>query len=256
MFRALRIALRLSKIQSLWINSTGLEIGDGGQIRNKAKEYVANLGQNIDTAWIFALVNYTLGNPYPEQKLAIARSLLFFLVRRGAHLDTDPTVRASARQAAIEMLEGAVEVDMREAPAPPAVDGDVEPYVRWYVRFSEDLAFLRVAFIHNIDAFSDAAVRSVMKNEKKINDPVALMELTREVIAAYKEVIAPLVERRGFFDLESQALGSVADYVIHGELGRRLLCDRYAVPRAEEMPRLAEDLRQASMIWEAEGLES
>lgn len=104
MFGALKAIGKLTKMSSTWASITSIDPGDRGQISKKANEYMANLKMSPEDAWLMALVNWTKGMPWPKEKKLVANGIIRFVDTSAAKLDVSPTVAASARQVAHDIL--------------------------------------------------------------------------------------------------------------------------------------------------------
>lgn len=79
MFETLRNGHKLGAMASKWVDCTGLDPGDRGQIAKMASNLVANSVAQPEDAWLTALLKWMNGMPWPEDKVNVAQALIHFL---------------------------------------------------------------------------------------------------------------------------------------------------------------------------------
>ena len=104
MFKSLKNAHKLSMIGAKWAGATGLDLGDKGQISDKAADYINNLGLEPGDAWLTAAVNWISGMPYPESKVLLAEAMIVFLDSHEGKIAFSAPIILSARQVADDIL--------------------------------------------------------------------------------------------------------------------------------------------------------
>jgi hypothetical protein len=112
MFESLKRAHRFSRMGALWIRVTGLDLRDRGQIARVASASMVNDLQAPEEAWLSALVAWTTGMPWAEDKRCLAQCIVVFAL--------DPRVTQSvpiepldnARFAALGLLDDLMQEDM------------------------------------------------------------------------------------------------------------------------------------------------
>jgi ribosomal protein L16/L10AE len=105
MFERLRATFRLNGMLKRWVDATSIDPGDKGQVHRKAMQYMANLGHNADTAWVFAMMNWMLEMPWADSKAMLARGMVAFLGANEGEISVDREVLEAARQACSQIIE-------------------------------------------------------------------------------------------------------------------------------------------------------
>ena len=81
MFNNAKMSWKFAGFSTKWIEATGVDPGDNGQISVKARDYVQNVGLTSEDAWLTALVNWIIGMPWPKEQKMLASNMRTFLNR-------------------------------------------------------------------------------------------------------------------------------------------------------------------------------